>query len=284
MVYGSYSGGIFILKMDESTGFPLPGQGYGKKLLGKNHSRIEGPYILYSPDTQFYYLFLSFGGLNASGGYNIRVCRSTNPDGPYVDALGQDMISCGGPDGTAFDDKAIEPYGVKLMGGFRFMPLEGVTPLPEQAYKSPGHNSAYFDAGTGRYFLIFHTRFSALGDEFRDRVHEFWFNEDGWPVVSPLRYAGDAPELTGETPGAWRLLLHEKDVNAFQHRSKKVTLNADGTISGELTGAWDGGSVTLDGVTYRGRFAAGYDAERKEWVRTLTMLSASGEALWGIQG
>lgn len=30
MVYGSYSGGIFILEMNPKTGFPLPGQGYGK--------------------------------------------------------------------------------------------------------------------------------------------------------------------------------------------------------------------------------------------------------------
>lgn len=285
MVYGSYSGGIFFLKMDESTGLPVSGQGYGKKLLGRNHSRIEGPYILYSPDTRYYYLFLSFGGLDAAGGYNIRVCRSETPDGPYVDALGQDMVACGGPDGSFFDDKAIEPYGVKLMGGFRFMPLDGVTALPEQAYKSPGHNSAYYDDETGRYFLIFHTRFSALGDEFRDRVHEFWFNEDGWPVVAPLRYAGEVPEPEGELEGAWRLLLHEKDINAFQHRSKAVTFAADGSIAGEITGAWDAdGVITLDGIRYQGLFSVGYDAERKEWVRTLTMLSASGEALWGVQG
>jgi arabinan endo-1,5-alpha-L-arabinosidase len=64
-----------------------------------------------------------------------------------------------------------------------------------------------------------------------------------------------------------------------------VALNEDGTITGELTGTWDAsGSITLDGSTYRGRFAAGYDAERKAWVRTLTMLNAFGEALWGIQG
>lgn len=60
MVYGSYSGGIFILEMNPKTGFPLPGQGYGKKLLGGNHSRIEGPYVLYNPDTQYYYLYLSY--------------------------------------------------------------------------------------------------------------------------------------------------------------------------------------------------------------------------------
>src|SRR5699024_9948706 len=34
MVYGSYSGGIFILEMDENTGLPLENQGYGKKLTG----------------------------------------------------------------------------------------------------------------------------------------------------------------------------------------------------------------------------------------------------------
>lgn len=62
MVYGSYSGGIFIMEMDPKTGKPLPWQGYGKKLLGGNHSRIEGPYMVYHPATDYYYLYLSYGG------------------------------------------------------------------------------------------------------------------------------------------------------------------------------------------------------------------------------
>ncbi|MEJ1731238.1 family 43 glycosylhydrolase, partial [Escherichia coli] len=86
---------------------PKEGQGYGKKLLGKNHSRIEGPYILYHPGTEYYYLFLSFGGLGAYDGYNIRVARSKSPDGPYADASGQDMINCGGRDGSFFQDADI---------------------------------------------------------------------------------------------------------------------------------------------------------------------------------
>ena len=118
MVYGSYSGGIFILEMDPETGFPLPDQGYGKKLVGGNHSRIEGPYILYNPSTEYYYLFLSFGGLDSRGGYNIRVARSKNPDGPYYDSQGKNMINAHGPRGSFFDDKSIEPYGVKLVGNF----------------------------------------------------------------------------------------------------------------------------------------------------------------------
>ncbi|MEG2963782.1 MAG: family 43 glycosylhydrolase, partial [Janthinobacterium sp.] len=60
-------------------------------MIGGNHSRIEGAYVLYSPQTQYYYLFTSFGGLDANGAYNMRVARSRNPDGPYVDAKGKDM-------------------------------------------------------------------------------------------------------------------------------------------------------------------------------------------------
>jgi arabinan endo-1,5-alpha-L-arabinosidase len=39
MVYGSYSGGIFVLAMDEATGMPEDGQGYGEKLVGRRLPR-----------------------------------------------------------------------------------------------------------------------------------------------------------------------------------------------------------------------------------------------------
>jgi arabinan endo-1,5-alpha-L-arabinosidase len=102
-------------------------------------------------------------------------------------------------------------------------------------------------------------------------------------VVAPLRYSGQVPELPEELAGEYRLLLHGHDVNTFQHRSEPVTLNEDGTISGEMSGTWNpGGIVTLEGVSYEGRFAMGYDLEQKAWVPTLTLLSPQGEALWGI--
>ena len=192
MVYGSYSGGIFILEMNPDTGFPMENQGYGKKLLGKNHSRIEAPYILYSPDTDYYYLFLSFGGLHPNGGYNIRVCRSRNPDGPYEDALGQAMIDCDSQPGTTFNDADYEGYGVKLMGSYQFAALERRARKYATAYRSPGHNSAYYDEETGRYFIIFHTRFANAGEYHTVRVHQMYMNENGWPVVSPVEYSGEA--------------------------------------------------------------------------------------------
>jgi hypothetical protein len=104
-----------------ATGLPLPGQGYGKHLLGGNHSRIEGAYVMYSPQSKYYYLFTSFGGLDANGAYNMRVARSLNPDGPYLDAKGTDMATVkANPALPLFDDASIAPHGQKLMGNHQF--------------------------------------------------------------------------------------------------------------------------------------------------------------------
>lgn len=290
MVYGSYSGGIFILEMNPETGFPLEGQGYGKKLLGKNHSRIEGPYILYSPETDYYYLFLSFGGLNANDGYNIRVCRSKTPDGPYVDALGQDMIDCGGQPGTFFNDPDYEGYGVKLIGSYKFRASENAENKRVTGYRSPGHNSAYYDEETGRHFLIFHTRYANSGEAHNVRVHTFYMNEEGWPVVSPLRYAGEmpAPVAAEEQAGLYKVLLHERDINKREHSSKEATLQPDGIITGAYTGTWaceDGHTMmlTLDGVTYSGVMHKAYDKDQTSWTTCFTGLDNTGAAVWGIR-
>lgn len=291
MVYGSYSGGIFILEMDPETGFPLEGQQtYGTKLLGKNHARIEAPYILYSPETDDYYLFLSFGGLDANGGYNIRVCRSENPDGPYVDMEGNQMIRCGGADGTFFNDPDYEPYGVKLMGGYQIVPLEGESNPMSVAYRSPGHNSAYYDAETGRYFLIFHTRFANSGESYSVRVHQMYMNEDGWLVVSPLRYAGEMPETVAleKIPGCYKVLNHEHDINTVEHVSDTAVLHEDGTVTGSITGTWictDGVNITLQlkEQTLKGVVHTAYDAGQKQWVVCFSALDETGAALWGTR-
>ncbi len=293
MVYGSYSGGIYILEMDTETGFPKPGQlnnGLGKKLLGGNHARIEAPYIMYSPDTDYYYLFLSFGGLNANDGYNIRVCRSKTPDGPYEDALGNNMIKCAGRPGTFFNDPDYAPYGVKLMGGYEFLAVKTDKNRITQAYRSPGHNSAYYDEETGRYFIVFHTRFANAGESFQVRVHQMYMNEAGWPVVSPLRYAGEMPQPVEASlmPGEYKVILHGKDINKVEHESVVVTLNADGTVTGALTGSWscaDGVNVTLtlEGITYTGVMHTALDAGQRTWVTSISALDDTGAALWATR-
>ncbi|ASS73163.1 glycoside hydrolase family 43 protein [Bacillus atrophaeus] len=286
MVYGSYSGGIFILEMNPKTGFPLPGQGYGKKLLGGNHSRIEGPYILYNPDTKYYYMYLSFGGLDATGGYNMRVVRSQKPDGPYYDAEGHNMIDVKGKDGTFFDDKSIEPYGVKLMGSYSF----AIQNEKGAGYVSPGHNSAYYDEKTGRSYLIFHTRFPDRGEEHEVRVHQLFMNKDGWPIAAPYRYAGEKLEKVKQkdVTGKYQIIQHGKDISADIKKTINIYLNKNHTISGEMTGTWEKtgkneAEITLDGVKYDGVFVRQWDSVREKNVMTFSVLSGYGEAVWGVK-
>ncbi|MGK9430944.1 glycoside hydrolase family 43 protein [Bacillus atrophaeus] len=286
MVYGSYSGGIFILEMNPKTGFPLPGQGYGKKLLGGNHSRIEGPYILYNPETKYYYMYLSFGGLDATGGYNMRVVRSKKPDGPYYDAEGHNMIDVKGKDGTFFDDKSIEPYGVKLMGSYSFATQNE----KGTGYVSPGHNSAYYDEKTGNSYLIFHTRFPDRGEEHEVRVHQMFMNKDGWPIAAPYRYAGEKLEKVKQkdVTGKYQIIQHGKDISADIKKTINIQLNKNNTISGEMTGTWEKTGkneteITLDGVKYDGVFVRQWDSVREKNVMTFSVLSGNGEAVWGVK-
>jgi len=289
MVYGSYSGGIFILGMDPATGKPFPGQGYGKKLVGGNHSRIEGPYMLYSPETAYYYLFLSFGGLDAAGGYNLRVVRSKRPDGPFVDAEGHEMTGVrADPSLPLFDDRSIEPFGAKLMGSHLWNDPAGEG--REFGYVSPGHNSAIYDEEADRYLLFFHTRFPGQGERHNVRVHQMFLNTDGWPVVAPFRYAGERAGAADaeRIPGDYELVDHGKDISADVKRSASVRLEPDGGIGGAARGVWEADAdgrirLTIDGVAYDGVWLRAWDSGAEAFTETFTVLSPQGVALWGAR-
>ncbi|KMT65902.1 extracellular endo-alpha-(1-_5)-L-arabinanase [Catenovulum maritimum] len=278
MVYGSYSGGIFILEMDDTTGKPLAGQGYGKHLLGGDHSHIEGAFILHTPDSPYYYMFTSFGGLAADGGYNIRVSRATSPDGPYYDAQNYNMANVAG------NRSSIAPYGVKLMGGFEF--------AGEYGYLSPGHNSAVHNAATGQNFLIFHTRFPNTGEYHSVRVHEMFINSEGWPVVAPQRYVA----LNGENKvdfndllGSYKFINHEKDINSTAKQSINIQLNSDNSISGDISGTWwlqsdNKIQLNINNLgSFNGVASWQWNSATNKLVPTFSALSAAGIAVWGSQ-
>ncbi|KAA0966989.1 glycoside hydrolase family 43 protein [Sporosarcina sp. ANT_H38] len=291
MVYGSYSGGIFILQMDATTGLPLDGQGYGTKLMGGNHSRMEGPYIQYVQETGYYYLYITFGGLGADGGYNMRVVRSKNPDGPYVDAEGNDMTTVRGANGTFFDDKSIEPYGVKLMGNYLFENMTSKSTVSTGiGYVSPGHNSVYYDEATGKQLLLFHSRFPQRGEQHEIRVHQLFMNDDGWPVVAPYRYAGE--ELAKVSPegvsGNYKFINHGKEITEKVKKSVVITLLADGTIAGDVNGTWavegdNKANLVIDNYAYQGVFLKQWDPISKSEVMTFTAVSEQGMSIWGSQ-
>lgn len=288
MVYGSYSGGIFAKEMDTDTGLLLEG-GYGKKLLGGNHLRIEAPYVIYQKETDYYYMFLSFGGLDSDGGYNIRVCRSKNPDGPYEDSMGQVMTDCKGPSGSAFSDVTAEQYGTKLMGGYKFAWLAGEEGEDRRGYLSPGHNSCLYQEETGKYFIVYHTRFENSGEEHQVRVHQMFFNEEGWPVIAPYRYTEETLSKINENQltGTYKYINHGRDSSSEIKESEELLLKKNGTLEGALEGSWflsgecEITLKTADAV-YKGVALKQWDEDGKKYVMTFTALdSASGTSIWG---
>ena len=102
LAYGSWSGGIFMLKLDKDTGlrdytYTYSGTGtspnanatsdayFGKKIAGGYYVSGEGPYIQHIGD--YYYLYCTYNHNNGSienyWGGSQTIFRSADPMGPY---------------------------------------------------------------------------------------------------------------------------------------------------------------------------------------------------------
>lgn len=225
MVYGSWSGGIYLLELDERTGLPIhPKQDeknqvdkyFGYRLMGGLHKSIEGPYIFYDKVTNYYYLTISFGWLERNGGYQIRLFRSQKPQGPYVDMDGN----------TCFDVEEHADYGLKLIGNYNL-------PSLDMAYKSPGHNSMFEDIDN-KIYLVYHQRFDMQWEIHEPRVHEMFRTKDGWLTVSPFATTfeslKDKKYSNAEISGIYYLVNHGRDISEEIHDYQKIHLDEEGKI------------------------------------------------------
>ncbi|MEK3888219.1 glycoside hydrolase family 43 C-terminal domain-containing protein [Bacillus sp. FSL K6-3431] len=296
MTYGSWSGGIFILEIDKATGKAIyPGKDgttedgrlidryFGTKISGGFGKSGEGPYVVYDKNTGYYYLYVTYGWLGADGEYNMRLFRSKNPKGPYVDAMEQNAVLPGNIDHS--------PYGNKLMGHFLFKrkvgdPGTGIG----YGYVSAGHNSVYLDPETGQQLLVFHTRFPQKGEAHELRIHQMFMNEDGWPVVAPYRYAGETLGKVSreDLVGAYQFVNHGKDNSNVIKDSVTITLNEDGTVSGLGNGIWEltddyHATLTVDNDIYKGVFLRQWSSVSESYGMTFTALSNKGESIWAIK-
>lgn len=258
MSYGSWSGGIFLLELDEETGLRDYDVNYetnatsdayfGKKIAGGYYVSGEASYIEYIGG--YYFLFMTYGGLEAAGGYQMRVFRSLKPEGPYIDSKGSAALydsyqlnfGAGENDGNRGVNifGAYSKWGNLLTGGAEAASGE----------RAQGHNSI-IAAEDGRTYLVYHTRFQNWGEGHQVRVHQVYQNEEGWLVAAPFEYTGEGVKSAGiaaaqkvataDIPGNYKLLTH---IYGLDHASKEyavpvdITLNADGTISGDATGTW----------------------------------------------
>jgi arabinan endo-1,5-alpha-L-arabinosidase len=158
--WGSFWGGIKMRRLDPATGKPSAVDTTMYSLAARSRDQpiggsVEAPFIVKHGD--YWYLFVSFDRCcrGAMSTYNIRVGRSQQITGPYVDRDGTAMTNGGGS-----------------------LVLDATTP----AWRGPGHN-AFLREGPDDY-LVFHAypaegRGSSL---FISTV--VW--ENGWPRAAPL--------------------------------------------------------------------------------------------------
>lgn len=283
MSYGSWSGGIFLLRLDKNNGlrdytytFPYEVNGkaatstaasanttsdpyFGKKIAGGYYVSGEASYV--EKIGSHYFLFMSYGGLVSTGGYQMRVFRSDNPEGPYVDCNGTSAVFnryLMNYSATTADNR-----GVLLFGGYKWDPMSG-------AEIAQGHNSAFTDK-EGRSFVVYHSRFTNKGEGHEVRVHQLFLNDEGWIMAAPFEFDGEtitnndiatkASIADTEIAGDYQFLRHEYGQNTEAKAYEtpvNIRLNADGTISGAENGTWertagtDYIALTIDDVVYRG--------------------------------
>ena len=201
MVYGSFWGGIHMLQLDRETGLAAE-EGFGKCIARRPQwcdGAIEGPYIIYNPDTEYYYLFCSYGSLSSD--YNIRVARSKSVLGPYVDHNGREMTDLNDVDNS---------IGYMIACGYAFH--EGTQ------YMAPGHNSVLRDFD-GEWYLVHHIREKNFkgGEPSTMHVRKMYWSQDGWPLASPEIYSGE--KLTS---------LSEKDIVGHYERIRLTPTTPQG--------------------------------------------------------
>lgn len=252
------------------------------------------------------YCFTSYGWLGSN--YNTRVARSSTEQ----TLLSSTLVDANGRNMSTERDKGSNsiPSGYKLIGSYRLG--DGTYTISgddndyyverksgdAHVYYGPGHNSA-ITAENGETFYVSHTRKDAVEIAATLQIRKMLWTADGWPVVSPVTYAGEVEQALPE-----EMITGTYDLASVGHTkmagstikarnfdlpvlSSKVTLNEDGTMSDGL-GTWtfDGDhTVTLtfakDGDTSKDQFFKtgdvmtmyalfGYDKDEKEPVIALT--------------
>ncbi len=155
LAFGSYWSGIKVIALDPATGLRFAND---KTMHALAYSgSIEASYIYHHGE--FYYLFVDWGqccrGTNST--YNIRIGRSREVIGPYLDKDGKDML-----------------HG----GGSLFLGSEG-------AFIGPGH--AGIIPASGKDWFSCHFYDGKQGGKPTLGIGQVEWGSDGWPVLVPAK-------------------------------------------------------------------------------------------------
>lgn len=278
--YGSAWDGIYILKLDPETGLAAVKGDKGTRIAQRGftgnsiNGNIEGPEIIYNPEFDKYYLFIAYDWLETK--YNVRVGRADSPEGPFYDFNGVDM-------NEEHDDlpMILAPYKFDGHSGWQGVSHPGVFSDGEGQYYMAHQGRP----GIDKYFMVLHIR-------------KIFWTEDGWPVVSPERYAGieQTPVETGELVGNWEQIVlgynvvpgyAEEQISPNFQTSVDLTLDESGSINGDENNSWTFDAPWLE-LNWNGTWIDKVYVERgRDWENKVdttlifTGLNNEGTAIWG---
>lgn len=230
MIYGSWSGGIYEIVLDEKTGLrdytvtyaddgtekDIKSDPYfGIHIAGGYYVSGEGSYMKYIDGK--YYLFLSYGDYNPYGNYQMRIFSSKNPEGPFTDTNGvsaiydEFQVNFNADYGDCYDGsdhgKRGTTRGSRLMDNYKWDTME-------RGEVSQGHNSAI--TADGRNFVIYHTKYDDGSFWHNLRVHEL-FSIDGGLTAAPYPYDSSVKEKEAyeesDVTGNFQIIFQKYDTN-----------------------------------------------------------------------
>ena len=248
LIHGSWHSGFALLQLNPTTGKPLNQLGnpwadntseltarygvrVGTRRAGSRWQASEGPEIIYKDG--YYYLFMAYDALDVP--YNTRVVRSTSIQGPYYDITGRNFTA---GEGDTYPI-VTHPYKFNLSYGW-----VGIS-----------HCAIFKKENTDEWFYMSQARLpvNVGGNPYSNAImmghvrRIVWCPaspeepDNLWPIALPERYAAvpDYGTITKDSlVGKWEH-INLKYSYGQQDESTSLTLNADGTMSGALTGSWN---------------------------------------------
>lgn len=282
----------------------------------KDGSLVTGSDIVYNSKNGYYYLFVTYGVEDAN--YNIRVSRSKNITGPYVDYTGQDMSEYLSKMGKSQYDK-----GTLLLGGYNFTSSSRGGVLYTHTGRASIGSPCIIKTKQGNWFIASQSQaYYKVDSEITAgaakaeslgitnvnadptlEVRQLLWTTDGWPMAEPEVYSGEKANISikkARLYGNWDVVIFDRNGNAEsidaveRSVSSLVTIHEKAVITtkdiekgksistqGILTKEDGYYTITIDGVNYKIYPSALWDWELSEGSIVFTGYGDDGSTIWG---
>ncbi|SFU60521.1 arabinan endo-1,5-alpha-L-arabinosidase [Pustulibacterium marinum] len=279
LVYGSWHTGIAAVQLDPVTGKPYQLnslEDYGTRIAGRGNintnrwQALEGPEIIYNEETGYYYLFLAYDELSVA--YNTRVARATSITGPYYGIDGGNVT-----EGAECWPMLTHPYQFNDHTG----------------WVGFSHCSVFQDDVTGDWYYASQARLpvdvpgiNVSNAVMMGHVREIEWTSDGWPVISPERYAAvpDDAISAEDIAGTWEQIIMNYQYQTMQ-TSTTLFLTSGGAVSGGASGNWsfneDTNTLLIDGNECKVFNSWDWEASPRKLTLTYSGFTPEGKPIWG---